>query len=185
MNSSNPDLPSYRSRRCDTLEDVTEIEKDDQQDSAKFSVLVLERDDLRKQVNALQCQLLDLEAALKEQHGQTREAERTIEELTRAQLEMKTLIDQERSIYNEERERLEEDIQRAKMVAEAKLRLIKNRLLTLFEGEFSQETPIEELIERLFVVYKRPRPNPQRALLNRSFDELPQRSPLQIDPYST
>ena len=97
---------------------------------------------------------------------------------------MKTLIDQERSIYNEERERLEEDIQRAKMVAEAKLRLIKNRLLTLFEGEFSQETPIEELIERL-VVLKRPRPNPQRALLNRSFDELPQRSPLQIDPYST
>jgi flagellar motor switch protein FliM len=64
---------------------------------------------------------------------------------------MKTLIDQERNIYNEERERLEEDIQRAKMVAEAKLRLIKNRLLTLFEGEFSQETPIEELIERLVV----------------------------------
>ena len=64
-------------------------------------------------------------------------------------MEMKRLIDQERSIYNEERERLEEDIQRGKLVAEAKIRLIKNRLLSLYEGEFSQEIPIEELIERI------------------------------------
>jgi hypothetical protein len=49
---------------------------------------------------------------------------------------MKRLIDQERAVYNDERERLEEDIQRAKLVAETKIRLIKNRLMTIYDGDF-------------------------------------------------
>jgi flagellar motor switch protein FliM len=76
----------------------------------------------------------------------------TIRDLTNAQIEMKGLIDQERAIYNDERERLEEDVKRANIVAEAKIRLIKTRLLSLYEGDFeeiSRELPVEELIERI------------------------------------
>jgi hypothetical protein len=73
--------------------------------------------------------VLELEAGLKEAEG-------TIEELSRAQIEMKRLIDQERAVYNDERERLEEDIQRAKLVAETKIRLIKNRLMSIYDGDF-------------------------------------------------
>ena len=83
----------------------------------------------------------------------TTEAELTIRDLTNAQIEMKGLIDQERAIYNEERERLEEDVKRANIVAETKIRLIKTRLLALYEGDFEEikrgELPVEELIERI------------------------------------
>ena len=116
---------------------------------------------------------------------------------------MKRLVDQERAIYNEERDRLEEDIHRGKLVAEAKLRLIKNRLLTVFcdgDGEVGEggEMPIEEVIERVVAkFFKRSQApkagsesrNAGRYLLsatNRSFDET-QKNPhnIQIDPYST
>jgi hypothetical protein len=114
---------------------------------------------------------------------------------------MKRLVDQERAIYNEERDRLEEDIHRGKLVAEAKLRLIKNRLLTVFcnerDGE-GGEMPIEEVIERVVAkFFKRSQApkvgsesrNAGRYLLsatNRSFDET-QKNPhnIQIYPYST
>jgi len=91
-----------------------------------------------------------LESLLQER---TTEAELTIRDLTNAQIEMKGLIDQERAIYNEERERLEEDVKRANIVAETKIRLIKTRLLALYEGDFEEikrgELPVEELIERI------------------------------------
>lgn len=81
---------------------------------------------------------------------------------------MKGLIDQERLIYNEERERLEEDIKHAQRVAEAKVRLIRNRLLTLYDGEISSEVSPEELIEKIVSRISRLKRNSDRVLLTRS-----------------
>ena len=41
----------------------------------------------------MSCQLLELENCIRESQAQTAEAERTIQELTKAQMEMKILID--------------------------------------------------------------------------------------------
>jgi len=86
-------LPSQRSRRQnETLDDVTPIPHQIEND-ARWSILVCERDDLRKTVNNMSCQLLELENCIRESQAQTAEAERTIQELTKAQMEMKVLID--------------------------------------------------------------------------------------------
>ena len=86
-------LPSQRSRRQnDTLDDVTPIPHQIEND-ARWSVLLCERDDLRKTVNNMSCQLLDLENVIREAQAQTAEAERTIQELTKTHMEMKILID--------------------------------------------------------------------------------------------
>lgn len=50
-------------------------------------------------------------------------------------MELKNLIDQERLFYNEDREKLEEDIKRMSRVTEAKIRLIRNKLLALIEAD--------------------------------------------------
>lgn len=55
-------------------------------------------------------------------------------------------------VYSEERERLEEDMKRISRVAEAKVRLIRNKLLSLYDGELEKgkkEPSIEEIIDRL------------------------------------
>lgn len=64
---------------------------------------------------------------------------------------MKSLIDQERSIYNEDREKLEDDIARVKKTSETKIRLIRNKLLTLYDGDIdrAREYAIEELVDRI------------------------------------
>ena len=67
---------------------------------------------------------------------------------------MKVLIDQERCVYNEERERMECDIDKMARLAEAKVRLIRNRLLGLLQpGEFQEdgrrEVGVEEIIDRV------------------------------------
>ena len=61
------------------------------------------------------------------------------------------MIDQERALYNEEREKKEEDIEKLSQLAEAKIRLIKNRLLGLYDGdiELGRELPIEDIIDRI------------------------------------
>ena len=76
-----------------------------------------------------------------------------IRELSQAQIDMKALIDEERAIYNEEREKLEEDMKRVGRVAEAKVRLIRSKLLTLYDGDLDvgRELGIEEVIDRISV----------------------------------
>ena len=64
---------------------------------------------------------------------------------------MKTLIEQERALYNEDREKLEEDISRVSKVNETKIRLIRNKLLSLYEGdvEKARNYAVEELIDKI------------------------------------
>jgi hypothetical protein len=64
---------------------------------------------------------------------------------------LKTLINQERELYNEERDKLEDDLNRVTRLSEAKIRLIRTKLLTLYDGDINkaQEVSIEEIIERL------------------------------------
>ena len=151
--------------------------------------------------------LTDLEARLREAQAHAEEAEGTICELTRAQGEMRGLIEQERAVYNEERERLEGEVQRAKLVAEAKIRLVRNRLMPLYDGSGdNQDISLEELIEHIVMRDSRFKRNPQllkekvaltrssdsrsvthqRLSANRSFDEAHRRSPMRAaDPFAT
>jgi len=64
---------------------------------------------------------------------------------------MKTLIDQERALYNEDREKLEDDITRVTKAQETKIRLIRNKLLTLYDGDIerAREYAVEELIDKI------------------------------------
>jgi hypothetical protein len=64
---------------------------------------------------------------------------------------LKALINQERELYNEERDKLEDDLNRVTRLSEAKIRLIRTKLLTLYDGDINkaQEVSIEEIIERL------------------------------------
>jgi hypothetical protein len=67
------------------------------------------------------------------------------------QIEMKGLIDQERLLYNEDREKLEEDLARVTRVQDTKIRLIRSKLLTLYDGDVERvrELAVEELIEKI------------------------------------
>jgi hypothetical protein len=62
---------------------------------------------------------------------------------------MKILVDQERTIYNEDREKLEGDLMRVIKAGEAKIRLVRNKLLTLYEGDIDQISDIatEDIID--------------------------------------
>ena len=62
---------------------------------------------------------------------------------------MKILVDQERTIYNEDREKLEGDLMRVIKSGEAKIRLVRNKLLTLYEGDIYQISDIatEDIID--------------------------------------
>ena len=61
---------------------------------------------------------------------------------------MKILVDQERTIYNEDREKLEGDLMRVIKSGEAKIRLVRNKLLTLYEGDIDQISDIDEGAEQ-------------------------------------
>lgn len=76
-------------------------------------------------------------------------AESLVKELSDAQIEMKILVDQERTIYNEDREKLEGDLMRVIKSGEAKIRLVRNKLLTLYEGDIDQISDIatEDIID--------------------------------------
>ena len=64
---------------------------------------------------------------------------------------MKSLIDQERQIYNEDREKLEEDFARVSRVNDTKIRMVRSKLLTLYDGDVERvrELAVEELIEKI------------------------------------
>jgi len=60
------------------------------------------------------------------------------------------LIDREREVYNEEKDRLEGEIERIARIGEAKVRLIRNRLLGLYDGDVENcELQIEDIIDRI------------------------------------
>jgi len=59
-------MPSNRSRRNETLEDVTAIPVQLETNDPRWNLLICERDDLRKSLNTVNCKLLDMEAALKD-----------------------------------------------------------------------------------------------------------------------
>lgn len=88
---------------------------------------------------------------LHDQRDQINHAERTVKELTDVQLEMKSLIDQERQLYNEDREKLEDDFSRVTRVNETKIRMIRSKLLTLYDGDVERvrELAVEELIDKI------------------------------------
>ncbi len=48
---------------------------------------------------------------------------------------MKELIDEERNEYNEEKEKFVEDCESIKKLGEAKMKIIKNKLVTLYDGQ--------------------------------------------------
>lgn len=64
---------------------------------------------------------------------------------------MKSLIDQERQIYNEDREKLEEDLARVTRVHDTKIRMVRSKLLSLYDGDIERvrELAVEELIEKI------------------------------------
>ncbi len=88
---------------------------------------------------------------LRDQREQINHAERTVKELTDVQIEMKSLIDQERQLYNEDREKLEDDLSRVTRVSETKIRMIRSKLLTLYDGDVERvrELAVEELIDKI------------------------------------
>ncbi len=88
---------------------------------------------------------------LRDQSEQINHAERTVKELTDVQIEMKSLIDQERQLYNEDREKLEDDLSRVTRVSETKIRMIRSKLLTLYDGDVERvrELAVEELIDKI------------------------------------
>ncbi len=62
------------------------------------------------------------------------------------------MIEQERNIYNEEHHRLEEDMRRMSKLTEAKIRLIKNKLLPLYNDGgkmIKSDISIDEIIDRI------------------------------------
>ena len=65
--------------------------------------------------------------------------------------ELRELINEERQAYNEEREKHDEDILNLHKMSEAKVRLIKNKLIGLYEGniEIAKNQSIEEVIENI------------------------------------
>lgn len=88
---------------------------------------------------------------LRDQREQINHAERTVKELTDVQIEMKSLIDQERQLYNEDREKIEDDLSRVTRVSETKIRMIRSKLLTLYDGDVERvrELAVEELIDKI------------------------------------
>eukprot|EP00347_Sterkiella_histriomuscorum_P017839 403347778 len=71
--------------------------------------------------------------------------------MTDAQLELKSLIDDERKAYNEDREKFETDMQHMQQANETKQKLIKTKLIALYDGamEEAKQLQIDELIENI------------------------------------
>lgn len=110
-----------------------------------------ENDELRARFSEIKDRNYQLEELLKETNIQYDGAEALVKELSDAQIEMKMLIDQERTIYNEDREKLEDDLMRVIKMGEAKIRLVRNKLLTLYEGNIDQicDIPTEDIIDQI------------------------------------
>jgi mevalonate kinase len=96
-------------------------------------------------------QITHFEALIKEHKERSERDEKMIVEMTDAQLKMKSLIDQERELYNEDREKLEEDLNKIGRLAEAKIRLIMNKLLSLYDGNFDGDIGVEEIIDKIAI----------------------------------
>ena len=116
-----------------------------------MEALIVEREGCKRQVSELQQQILQLETLIRESGFQKESDDRMIRDLTETQLEMKVLIDQERALYNDDREKLEIDMEKMGRLTEAKIRMIKSKLLGIYEGDFEagKELSVEDIIERI------------------------------------
>ena len=56
-------------------------------------------------------------------------------------------------MYNDDREKLEIDMEKIGRLTEAKIRMIKSKLLGLYDGDFEagKELPVEDIIERISI----------------------------------
>ncbi|CDW84702.1 UNKNOWN [Stylonychia lemnae] len=119
---------------------------------------LLEQDELRKKLQDLQEQfnkikkneekVIDdynqLVQKYESQKGQLNALQQSCQEL-------KNLIEEERQTYNDDRERYEEDLKREKQLTEAKQKILKTKLIPLYEGSVEQtkQLTIEDLIDHL------------------------------------
>ena len=72
----------------------------------------MERDEQKKIVAELKEQIVKIEQSFNDAQDKLEKERKTIEEMNLMKTEMKALIDQERSIYNDNREKLEQDLER-------------------------------------------------------------------------
>ena len=74
-----------------------------------------------------------------------------VQAMQNAQLELKRLIEEERQAYNEDRERYELDVETSKQCAETKVKIIKTKLIALYDGNIDQakNLSIEEIIDHI------------------------------------
>lgn len=64
---------------------------------------------------------------------------------------MKQLVEQERQAYNEERARFEEDCHNISRSSEARVKIIKSKLITLYDGnlDLAKDLSIDEIIDHV------------------------------------
>jgi hypothetical protein len=64
---------------------------------------------------------------------------------------LKKLVDLERIEYNQDRARFEDDCLQISRHAEAKLKIIKNKLITLYDGnlEMARDLSLDEIIDHV------------------------------------
>mmetsp|Transcript_43275 Transcript_43275/g.41659 ORF Transcript_43275/g.41659 Transcript_43275/m.41659 type:complete len:125 (-) Transcript_43275:846-1220(-) len=64
---------------------------------------------------------------------------------------MKELFEEERKAYNEERQKFGEEEEKLKKIQEAKIKIFKNKLVTLYDGnvELAKDLSIDELFEHI------------------------------------
>lgn len=123
--------------------------------------MIEEREEQRRLASDLQQRMLTLEGQLSEAQARIASDQKVIGEMQETCEVLKALINQERELYNDERDKLEDDLNRITRLSEAKIRLIRTKLLTLYDGDINkaQEVSIEEIIERLVLRLQPPRNN--------------------------
>ena len=78
----------------------------------EIEAITMERDEQKKIVAELKEQIVKIEQSFNDAQDKLEKERKTIEEMNLMKTEMKALIDQERSIYNDNREKLEQDLER-------------------------------------------------------------------------
>lgn len=67
------------------------------------------------------------------------------------QLELRRFIDEERQAYNDDREKYELDLQNMKHSTETKIKIIKTKLIGMYDGDLEQakKLSVEEVIDHI------------------------------------
>lgn len=71
--------------------------------------------------------------------------------MTRSINDLKALINEERKTYNEDIEKHEQEVRNIQKLADAKNKVIKNKLIQLYDGEveIARNLSIEDIIENI------------------------------------